>query len=156
MQRDLPTSDIAAMGRQNERWRFSAEHESSPNPRDSALAAALRGGATQSPDSCDVPDASFPEILPEVWGEGWHFVSSHPWSRSEPQVVLEGRSMVFAVKHTARNCRAFGKRHLFLGESMAPILAVSKGRSSCPGMLRVCRQTSAVVLATFLYRAWVS
>eukprot|EP00972_Heterocapsa_arctica_P089388 13178670-Heterocapsa_arctica.AAC.1 len=37
---------------------------------------------------------------------------------------------------------------------MAPILAVTKGRSSCPGMLRVCRQTSALVLATFMYPAW--
>ena len=83
VQRDLPIFDIAAMGRQNERWRFSPEHESSLNPRDSALAAALRGGATQSPDSCDIPAASFSEISPKVWGEGWHLVSSHPWSRSE-------------------------------------------------------------------------
>ena len=59
--------------------------------------------------------------------------------------------MVFAVKHKAQNRRAFGKKHFFLGDSMAPILAVSKGRSSCAGMLRVCRQTSAVVLATFMY-----
>ena len=32
VQRDLPLADIAAMGRQSERWRFSAEHESALNP----------------------------------------------------------------------------------------------------------------------------
>eukprot|EP00972_Heterocapsa_arctica_P087813 12949163-Heterocapsa_arctica.AAC.1 len=54
--------DIAAMGRHNERWRFSAEHESSLAPRDSAFASALRGGVTCSPPTSEIPPGSFPEI----------------------------------------------------------------------------------------------
>eukprot|EP00959_Pyramimonas_sp_CCMP1952_P021462 452533-Pyramimonas_sp.AAC.1 len=37
---------------------------------------------------------------------------------------------------------------------MAPILAVTKGRSSTRLMLRVCRQHGALALASFSYHVW--
>eukprot|EP00959_Pyramimonas_sp_CCMP1952_P372992 7811014-Pyramimonas_sp.AAC.1 len=62
--------------------------------------------------------------------------------------VLEGRALVWALRHRLRNTRSFHARLLFIADSMAAILALCKGRSSSPGLCSVCRQWAALCLAS--------
>eukprot|EP00959_Pyramimonas_sp_CCMP1952_P144973 3035101-Pyramimonas_sp.AAC.1 len=62
--------------------------------------------------------------------------------------------MVWDVKRKVWALRSFGRRHLRLGDSMAPILAVTKGRSPTRLVLRVCRQRGSLALASFSCHTW--
>ena len=78
----------------------------------------------------------------------WTIISSGKWKRKEDISTLEGRTLVHGLKHLTRKVANFGGRFLIFSDSMAATLALTKGRSSQPGMLRVTRQWCALVLAT--------
>ena len=54
--------------------------------------------------------------------------------------------MVGLLRHLARSRANWRKRVLILVDSMATIGAISKGRSSSPPLLRLCRQITAISL----------
>eukprot|EP00959_Pyramimonas_sp_CCMP1952_P276951 5789489-Pyramimonas_sp.AAC.1 len=89
-------------------------------------------------------EITFEEVPEEVWAEGWHRVLSTPWTRREAQAALEGRALVLCLKHRLRAARNFNTTHIILNGSMAPVLALLKGRSSLPPLLRICRQACAL------------
>ena len=92
--------------------------------------------------------------LEDIWKNGWHTVLSKTWARAELQVVLEGRGMVIVVKHVLRSVCNFGLQHCMLGDSMGPLLAATKGRSSCPAVQRICRRLAALWLCSGAYGHW--
>eukprot|EP00959_Pyramimonas_sp_CCMP1952_P290068 6066571-Pyramimonas_sp.AAC.1 len=65
--------------------------------------------------------------------------------------ILEGRALVWGVRHASRGLSEFGKRILFLTDGMSEVLALEKGRSSSVALMRVCRQWAATVFAADLY-----
>ena len=161
MQQKVPPDIVKSLGRFNERRRFSRQDELGYRPRDHALSLATLGGfdidgpvsevpsvPNQLPNSLDSPD-----IGSDVWDGEWCRVLAKKWARSEAPVILEGRAMVLAHLHKTRALGNFGKRHLFLGDAMASILAVSKGRSSSK-LMRVCRQISTLNLAFGMTSRW--
>ncbi|CAK0790921.1 unnamed protein product, partial [Prorocentrum cordatum] len=105
------------------------------------------------PEVSDV-DPSFEEVPPDIWRDHWHPVLSVPWRRPAPQVILEARSGVMALKHKLRSKRSFRKAHVMLNDAMAPILALAKGRSSAPALLAVCRQVACLLLASGSAAYW--
>ena len=78
-------------------------------------------------------------------------VVSRAFDREEGIDTLEGRAAVRALKYQAENGAAAGDRTLELLDSMCNVLALSKGRSSAPGLGRICRQWAAVALSWDLY-----
>ena len=72
---------------------------------------------------------SFPVVPRQVWDRERCRVVSNPRSLSEAQVILQGWRMVVTARHIMRSSRTFELRHLRIGDSMDPILAVAKGRS---------------------------
>ena len=149
--RDLET--IAKAGRYNERWRFTRGEEERTTARRAAMAAAARAGEPVPPPVAldvrpeDVPDSSFPEVPPELFGGEWTTVAAQPWRRKgDSMSELELNSLVWAVRRMTRNSAFFNRRVLFLSDSMSAILALAKGRSSS-ALLRGCRVWSAHVLA---------
>ncbi|CAK0790753.1 unnamed protein product, partial [Prorocentrum cordatum] len=117
----------------------------------SAQGRAIRRGQYLFP-VLKVPEGA-PDIGSDVWDGEWRRVLAKRWARSEAQVILEGRSMVLAHLHKTLSLAIFGKRHLFLGDAMASILAVSKGRSSSK-LMRVCRQIGSLNLAFNMTSRW--
>ncbi|CAK0883779.1 unnamed protein product [Prorocentrum cordatum] len=95
----------------------------------------------------DLPTHPVPEdkldIDSSIWDGEWRRVS----------VILEGRNAVLAHLHKTSAMANFGKRHLYLGDAMASILAVSKGRSSSR-LMRVCRQIGGLNLAFNMTSRW--
>lgn len=145
-----PAQDvIRSLGSVNERWRFSKEHEGRVLPRQNAFdydeAAVQKDMKWQ--------DSPFPEIPSSVWNGEWDRVESRKWNRAEAMPVLEGRVLVWSVRHIARKIGNHGMRHLIINDSLAPVLSLSKGRSSTPGMCRVCRQWASTCLTADLYAA---
>ena len=89
-------------------------------------------------------------VLPPEMGKRLEVVSSGNWSRAEPISILEGRSLVHGLRSVLRRVGSQKSRMLMLSDSMTAILALSKGRSSSSGMLRVCRQWGSLSLAAGL------
>ena len=75
----------------------------------------------------------------ELLSGSWTVRGSGAWRSQEPIVVLEGRSMVFALKALTRNTKVYGHPVLVLSDSLSIVLAQSKGRSSTAGVGRICR-----------------
>ncbi|CAK0849808.1 unnamed protein product [Prorocentrum cordatum] len=134
-----------SLGRSNERW-FSRQDEVGYRPRDHALSPGTLGGFAIDGAVPEVPSAptqlpgslDFPDIGSDVWDGERRRAPAKRWARSEARVTLEGRAMVLAHLHKTRALSNFGKRHLFLGDAMASILAVFKRRSPSK-LMRVCR-----------------
>ena len=80
--------------------------------------------------------------------QDWSVVSKHIISSPQFITKLEGRALLSAVKHTLRSAASFGCRHLFLVDNMSLCLAVTKGRSSSPDLVHVCRKIACLPLAT--------
>lgn len=97
------------------------------------------------------------EISPELRGGEWRRVMSRQWVESEALVVLEGRALVTAFRRITRRVGARGCWHLVLSDAMSVVLALSKGRSSAPRLLQVCRKWSAYALAggISVFERWV-
>lgn len=147
----LSPEQVRELGRYNERWRFSREDEERLAPRTSSL-------SSMSPEPLDLAESRpsqqilrVPPVPREVWARDWSRVGSYRWARKESQAVLEGRALVWAVKHKLRAGHAFWARYVVLGDAMGRALACAKGRSSAPGMLRVTRQVGAMLLAAGAY-----
>eukprot|EP00971_Amphidinium_carterae_P199943 3968240-Amphidinium_carterae.1 len=90
----------------------------------------------------------FAHIPQEVINGEWSVVSSNRWHRSEHIVVLEGRSLIHALKHLLRGKTALDHNHVFLTDSLVCAGCLSKGRSSSSGLCRVSRQWCALQLAS--------
>ncbi|CAK0843088.1 unnamed protein product [Prorocentrum cordatum] len=139
------------------RWRFSRDGEQQIAPRDQALAqeskqarsitstfskqssshpAAVASALEQqipfrferAQGQEEVEEAPFEEVPQEVWADGWHRALSSPWSRRVSQVALEGRALILCLKRRLRALRNFGTTRVILNDSMAPLLALPKGR----------------------------
>lgn len=102
-----------------------------------------------SPPSLCEPD--FPDVPIEIWGGCWSRVLSKPWEAAEPQCILEARGAIVTLKHMCRPRANFARRHLIIGDAMAVVLALTKGRSSSSVLLSVCRQWCAFFLAADIY-----
>ena len=85
---------------------------------------------------------------------GWKRITSQHWSRRGATSVLEGRALVFMVRHRARAVREHGMRVLGLTGSMMCALALSKDRSSRSALNRVRRQVTATSLAAGYSMHW--
>ncbi|CAK0826564.1 unnamed protein product [Prorocentrum cordatum] len=92
-----------------------------------------------------------PEIGPEILQGSWTTVSAGRWKRRWAMPILEGRALVWGVRHVSRGLSEFGKRILFLTDGLSEVLALEKGRSSSVALMRVCRQWAATVFAADLY-----
>ena len=69
------------------------------------------------------------------------------WKETGHTNINETRVIVGLLRHLARSARWWGSRVLIFTDIMVALRAVSKGRSSSPPLLRLCRQASAVILA---------
>lgn len=87
------------------------------------------------------------EVSRELIDGEWQVTGSGRWSRTEHIVTLEGRALVHGLRTRIRDTSTFGKRMLFLSDSLVAVLALSKGRSGAWGLLRVARQWAAITLA---------
>eukprot|EP00971_Amphidinium_carterae_P334596 6469965-Amphidinium_carterae.1 len=136
------------MGAYNERWRFSIvqENEVKTSARDHAFGYQEPGCVREAFERRD-----FPEIPSRVLKAAWSNAVAKPWQREKTMPILEGRCLVQVLRRLSRKCSSHGKRHLILGDSMAPILAVTKWRSSSLGMCRVTRQYAAIAIASQMY-----
>ena len=76
---------------------------------------------------------------------------SKMWAASEAQCILEARTAIFTLKRLCRCIGNFSQHHLILGDAMAVVLALTKGRSSSPVLLSICRQWCAYSLAADIY-----
>ena len=76
---------------------------------------------------------------------------SKAWTADEPLCILEARAVVLTLKQLCRGRDNFGRRHLIIGDAMAVVLALTKGRSSSPVLLSICRQWCALCLAADIY-----
>ena len=124
---------IQAAGRFRDRWRYQAGSQVRP-----------RGDLERADDEDDGP---VPRVPDEILKGQWKVLSSGGWDREEAMVVLEGRSVVHAIKHICRSTSNQHHRHLILSDNLSAVLALMKGRSSSRGLLRVCRQFCALTLA---------
>ncbi|CAK0800243.1 unnamed protein product [Prorocentrum cordatum] len=98
-----------------------------------AAAAGLddldRVGTAQHLDALGEVDRSgvVPEIGPKILQGPWTTVSAGRWRRREAMPVLEGRALVWGVRHVSRGLSEFGKRVLFLTDGLSEVLALEKG-----------------------------
>lgn len=156
---DHSSAEVAAHGRNDERWRFKRQEGRAFAPRARALDSAnvFDDPLTVKPDvEGEVPapwvlDESFPEIAPNLVDETrWKKLWNSRIAFKEPIHNIEARSVLAAVKHRARDSRRRGKRFLVLNDNMGVVLSVQKGRASNYGLLRIIRRISAHLLATGL------
>ena len=96
-------------------------------------------------------EAGFPDVPIEIWGGCWSRVLSKPWTAAEPQCILEARAAILTLKHICRSRANFARRFLIIGDAMAVVLALTKGRSSSAVLLTICRQWCAYTLAADVY-----
>ena len=76
---------------------------------------------------------------------------SKPWEAAETQCILEARTAILTLKHLRRSHGNFARRHLIIGDAMAVVLALTKGRSASAVVLSICRHWSAYTLAADIY-----
>ncbi|CAE7763388.1 NHX3 [Symbiodinium sp. CCMP2456] len=146
--------EVAAVGREDERWRFYRGVGERLPPRAAALDTSLvfedpltvkpdddlQPGLFANPNFVEVPR---PLLKPERWQQLWNA----PFVGKEPIHVLECRSVLAAVKHMCRDSRKHGCRFLVLNDNMGVCLAVQKGRAGDFGLIRLIRRISAHTLA---------
>jgi hypothetical protein len=79
------------------------------------------------------------------------------WEKEEHINILESAAVVTAIRHKCRRTSAWGKRHLVMVDSQVALGALTKGRSSRPGVNLACRRLGALSLAhqIKLYMRWV-
>ena len=161
--RELSVSEVARHGRVRETWRYVTGNP--VKPREIALQHGdpfsdpntVKPLTQQRSDPYEL-NFDFPEIEKEImqqdsWSNDFAIHTQHP----EHITLLEGRSVVAAMRHKLRSSSQFGFKHLRVTDNMSVVLLCSKGRSSTFGMLRVCRRLACLLLATdsFLQVRWV-
>ena len=77
------------------------------------------------------------------------------WFQEDRIVLLEAHAVLMALRWLAVNPENFGKRIIFLVDSMALLGALAKGRSSTRRLNRLCRRVAALLLATRIRPVWV-
>ena len=92
-------------------------------------------------DTKHQPD--FPDVPKLIWGGCWSRVIFKMWAVSEPQCILEARAAIFTLKRLCRCIGNVSQHHLILGDAMVVVLTLTKGRSSSPVLLSICRQWCA-------------
>ena len=70
------------------------------------------------------------------------------WQEAEHINVQELRTVVGLLRHLIRGRENWRRRVLLFVDSMVALGALGKGRSSSPALLRLCRQVTAITLAT--------
>ena len=148
----LPAELVGTVGRQSERWRFSAE--ASIQARSHAL--DVPESHTQHLSSVNQLShavhndtrhfAEVPEIIYK--DKGWRNFMAIRVRGSRGILNLEARAFVSALKHQLRRLEGFHKRHLCIVDNMALCLALCKGRSSAPPLLHPLRQAACLLLVT--------
>ncbi|CAJ1446249.1 unnamed protein product, partial [Effrenium voratum] len=157
MEGDFDAAASAAIGRQDERWRFKLDGGQRRAPRAVALAGAdpLHDPNTVLPvvdgrvEQILVADDTVPEVPP-------HFLTATKWRKlwnarvnfKEPVHLIEARSVLGAVKHRCRDKHRHGKRILVLNDNMGVALAIQKGRCHSYGLMHIVRRISAHLLAS--------
>jgi hypothetical protein len=111
--------------------------------------------ATNTPADATALAARYPirEPLPDsvhafLESAQWRTIVSAFWRRPEHINVLELRAVHAALRWCLSRPSALGSRLLMFSDSSVVVGAVSKGRSSSPGLLRVLRTIAAHVLAS--------
>eukprot|EP00971_Amphidinium_carterae_P344975 6485680-Amphidinium_carterae.1 len=132
LKREFPLEAVEKLGQTRERWRFRASLPTGMSHREATLSQ----------------HEYFEHVPREVINGTWSVVSSNRWHRSEHIVVLEGRSLVHALKHLLRGKSALDHNHVFLTDSLVCAGCLSKGRSSSSGLCRIARQWCALQLAS--------
>ncbi|CAK0797934.1 unnamed protein product, partial [Prorocentrum cordatum] len=124
---------VAEAGRWSDRWRFSRGAEDRVRPRGASLREELNMAAAAGLDDLDRVGAArhlgalgevdrggaVPEIGPQILQGSWTTVSAGRWKRREAMPILEGRALVWGVRHVGRGLSEFGKRVLFLTDGLS-------------------------------------
>ncbi|CAE7299586.1 UPF1 [Symbiodinium sp. CCMP2592] len=159
-------TEVEAVGREDERWRYHRGPPDRENPRAAAL-----NTTDVFDDPCSVlPDFEgelpfqlvenpmFPEVPKSLLSpEKWHTLWCAPFDYKDTIHVLEARGVLGAVKHRSRDQMKHGTRVLILNDNLGVVLSISKGRCADYGLLRILRRIAAHSLATgirFIVR-WV-
>lgn len=136
------------LSRYSERWRFASETHAPCT--DTEILCGSVGEKAQLVQGSPWPASKHlvPTVGSSVISRDWRVVGSHPWKRLESMPVLEARAALWSMRRKLRVLGNMGRRHVVLSDSFSAILALSKGRSSVPGMLRVSRAWAALLLIT--------
>ena len=161
--RELAFDEVREIGREDERWRFYRGPVIAP--RAAALGDELEDPLTVKPEIEGEQfgdwelNETFPEVPKSVLDDRvWHKLWNAPIYHKEPIHVLEGRSILGAVKHACRDNRKHGSRILVLNDNMGVVLAAQKGRCSAYPLLRILRRVAAHSLGcgVRVYARWVA
>ena len=139
--RELSIDKVREIGREDERWWFYRGPVVAP--RVAALGDELEDPLTVMFGDWEL-DETFPEVPKSVFdGDAWHKMWNAPIHYKEPIHVLEGRSILGAVKNACRDSRKHGSRMLVLNDNMGVVLATQKGRCAAYPLLRILRRVAA-------------
>ncbi|CAK0856443.1 unnamed protein product [Prorocentrum cordatum] len=149
--RNLKAAAAAAVSDDPEVQRLSGVHDNGsgglwdvdggPPPAGSA-AAVLGSGLGDSRSTV------FREVPLKLLRRDLKIVGGHKWNVEGPMPILEGRAILYALRHALRNVQNFGRRIAALGDALVAACAVSKGRSDSRAMLKVTQSVAALCLAT--------
>ena len=148
-------STVLALGSFKEGWRFKGRNPAD-RPRQRALgrldpftdpeSVKPIGAAHEDPLELVV---DFPEVDPLILKkEDWQLRFAQYMQHPEAITVLEGRAVVATLRHKFRSLACFRQRHVHLCDNLGTVLALEKGRSPSPPLLRVCRRVACLLLAT--------
>ena len=151
--RSLDAQTCESIGSVREVWRYKAA-DPSLRPREILLEDKdpFADPETVKPVevATEIPfviNRSFLEVPRKLMSpQDWKLTVAARMSYPEHITLLEGRGFVASVRHKLRGARAFGKRHLHLGDNLGMVLAAEKGRSGSFPMLQICRRLAALVL----------
>ena len=138
---------IRKHGQYRDRWRFNKHEEHTVLQAPQAGPGTFKDLLDFEKSQAEAGDPKIPEVSLDLLDGGWKVLSSQPWDRREPIVILEGRALVWISQHLARSCTNHGKRHLILTDSMSAVLSLTKGRGGTSASNRICRQVGALSLA---------
>ena len=141
------------------RWRFGLSDDISAR-----VSAHLTSGEQSSPgfvglasDAMGRQSNPFTRYSQIVWrevskdliGGKWRFVGRKQWSYTSGGIaILEARALLFGLRRVLRRVGSLNSRQLMLCDSMAVVLAVTKGRSSSRLPSAILKQISALLLGT--------
>ena len=150
----------------DERWRFKRASGSRVAPRTAALEGldvfedveTVLPSVSGEVQGVDELVKGFPEVASGLMEQSqWHCLWAAPMRFREPIHQIEARSILSLMKHLAKDRRYHNTRVAVFNDNMGVVLAVSKGRCSSYGLLRLLRRLSAHILATGirLHLRWV-
>ncbi|CAK9056858.1 unnamed protein product [Durusdinium trenchii] len=134
---------VKTIGSYRERWRFKGRNPVN-RPRQNALGvldpfsdiASVKPVGHVRDDPFEL-DNQFPEVPKNLLeNSDWSLRFSQRMVYKEHITLLEGRGIVATLRHKFRSIRHFHQHHVHLADNLGMVLAVDKGRSSAPQMLR--------------------